>query len=285
MVGRRIPRRNNVVLLSRPFTKRQGASYAVCRVIALAAVGGCGSLVTQSSIPADTHDSDASGEALGPQLAGRLALDAVESAAQAVAVVLPTKDMQRIFEGAFPPPVCPGLDVVPSPDEFVMTLDYGAGCSPAPYESVFSGSADGRFYPAYYGFDLSLRECRIDDAPLNGTIGGSAVPSQDVATFVVTLGVERGDGTLVQGTPTVIVEETGGLFRLADGAELSIATATMTVHVTLEGVVVDAATTGNFLPLSGTATVNASSSNDSPDASAIVVEFTSQTPLDRTVRS
>ncbi|MCH7752230.1 MAG: hypothetical protein IH898_08765, partial [Planctomycetes bacterium] len=93
------------------------------------------------------------------QRAAVIAIDAATWVASGIAVVLPIKDLQGIFELGQAPPSCPTLETdLSSPATMVLTMTYGAGCNPALYSAVeFSGTATGDVFIAVNAFDVTLQ--------------------------------------------------------------------------------------------------------------------------------
>lgn len=248
--------------------------------VAILAPIGC------SSMPLPGTNGTPNGDgSTTPQL--DVVIDAVvasaEAVARSVAAILSAKDLQAILEGGLAPPTCPSVGTELNASEILLTLDYGGGCVPSPYNSTFGGVVDGTSFIAFNAFDYALVGFLVDGESIEGTIAGSFVPSNAGTTFIVSVNLTLNDGTNVRGTARVEVEDSNGVFRFVDDALIATTVSGQAISITFSGLVVDAATNGNFLAEAGSAAFDMPSASDGTPGARITIEFTSQTPLDGSV--
>jgi len=212
------------------------------------------------------------------------AIDSAEAVAQAVAAILPTKDLQAIFEFGMQPPTCPSLGTELQANDILLTLDYGTGCGPDAYpQSLFEGIADGIAYIAFNAFDFEFGDFAVDGDALTGSVAGSFSLGAGAASFSVNLDLTIAGGGRVTGTASIEVDDATGAFVITE-ATLSVTAAEGDVFgVTLEGAMADPASAGSFVPEAGAAAVDLPPGDPQPSDTAIELEFTAQTPVDGTV--
>ena len=246
-------------------------------------VSGCGSVQAPNAITNQdgTDNADTTTQQVNE------VIDAVVAAAQAVgrsvAAILPTKDLQTIFENGQAPPTCPSMGTEFNASEILLSLDYGNGCIPTPYSSTFGGVVEGTSFIAFNAFDFALVDLSVDNEPMDGTIAGSFIPTDTGTTFIVSVNVVLNDRANVRGTATVEVEDSTGVFRFVDDGLISTTVSEQAISITLSGLTVDATTHGNFVPEAGSAMFNMPSANDGTAGETITIDFTAQSPVDGSV--
>jgi hypothetical protein len=213
----------------------------------------------------------------------RAAVAVMRTVAGAAGGILPAGDLQA-FINRFPDglPTCPTLDMQPGDGSIIVTLDFGAGCTPQMYpDATFGGSITGAVFVVERTVELTFNGFRVNDDTFNGTLSASVVRLDGRVTFEGELDLTIADlGSLTGSFNTGVDAATG---------EITVRTATLDlhrpsgpdVHTVVDDLVMDPAEHGNFLPESGVAVLTYADVEGDPVT--VNVGFSETTPTNGTV--
>jgi hypothetical protein len=174
---------------------------------------------------------------------------------------------------------CPRVAIVASDDSAAIAFNFGDdGCSSDQTGGkTVTGGLDIRITRASGETTVTLLNLNIDGVAMTGAMQFTLTRSGTTVTLAgqITETVEIENVGSVSGSITLQVT-TGGVITITT-ANLTLNDGTSAQAVTLDGLVIDPASNGNFVPQSGTASF---SITEGDSTTALLVTFKSTTPSD-----
>ena len=244
-----------------------------------AALVGCSSTVTPNS----HNTSNDSAPPFSREEGARIAVVSAQAVVQAVAAIVPIKDLQAIYENGRPRPRCPVMSAQFQSSAATVTLDYGTDCQPDAFAAArFGGEARGTTQISYNGLKYELDQFLADGSALSGSITGGFMIQGAQTKFTTSVDLRLADGATVRGRATIIYEDNNQRLTILE-SRLAIGRAGKSSQsVTISNAIVDGSTTSSLIPHSGTVQFD---TDGGAGVASLRMEFTPSTPLDGTMIS
>lgn len=181
---------------------------------------------------------------------------------------------------------CPIVSTVASQTELTVTFDYGDGCTNGLYgDEVVAGQVTGTLAIVARTVMLEFVDFAIGEDEVVGTISIALSGEGSAATLTGDVDITTGDGGSVVGSITFAFTIETGVVIITDATlEVKAGGSSDTYEVTATNLVIDPSGNGNFIPESGTVAFEVPNTAPGGGTIAIVVTFTSQSPVDGTVQ-
>jgi len=234
-----------------------------------AALVGCSSTVTPNS----HNTSNDSAPPFSREEGARIAVVSAQAVVQAVAAIVPIKDLQAIYENGRPRPRCPVMSAQFQSSSATVTLDYGTDCQPDAFAAA---------QISYNGLKYELDQFLADGSALSGSITGGFMIQGAQTKFTTSVDLRLADGATVRGRATIIYEDNNQRLTILE-SRLAIGRAGKSSQsVTISNAIVDGSTTSSLIPHSGTVQFD---TDGGAGVASLRMEFTPSTPLDGTMIS
>ena len=259
--------------------QRLRSTYALLTLAFISACNVSPSSSSSSTPPTEGSagtDAEVQVDTLSPDVnkLSQLGLNAAIAAARAVAVTLPAKDIQPIFEAGLSPPFCPALDAALAGRDLNLTFDYGVGCKSSYFhETSMAGNVRGVYYTAYNAFDLLFENIAVNEQSLSGAVTGriDIVDGVQQTTLNVNLTLQN---ITTRGT---VVARLGSESMWLSGTDLAVTESEgVSCLVTLIDVGVNVDSNPSLSSHEGSAQIMEDSSNSTVRT---IISFTPETPI------
>jgi hypothetical protein len=225
------------------------------------------------------------------------------SAAQEEAIVVAVEDIQALgqalggFFGVFAAlealendPLnleggnCPAVRLDVGPQGAVIVLDYGDGCTSALYGSaVVSGTVSAALNPTGGTLMVTLDAFTIDDRTMDGTLTETRQSDDGETTLLLAVDLTISDLGRMLGEVTAAFDINAQVIRIPSGLLNLEDLDGGTLVVAIDDLILDPKNNGNFIPESGTVTIDVPNEGPGPEIIPVTVTFSEDSPVDGTV--